>query len=302
MKSHIISAVILGLLMGLTASLTAQPQRHHRPHIDKSEFKAMHKEMRGLFEEKIIPTIKPQREKLDTYLSQSEKNELTQIRQGLKELAEEQKSMRRQSEGKRHERGEMSEERREAFRNHMKARRQLMTKAWAIVDAHETEIDQLLEEVKPELEKIREEGKTIREKYLPQRGEEAGRGKGRHRGHGRGFRGPDGGMRHLTRPLGFLLWNPAEPLPAPVEQSELSVFPNPTRAANQLEYEVNNAGSVSIKLINEQAEVLREIVNEYKEAGTYKVQVDLSELKEGLYFYQIKTADGVQTKKVVVRR
>jgi hypothetical protein len=42
------------------------------------------------------------------------------------------------------------------------------------------------------------------------------------------------------------------------------------------------------------------LVNEYKPAGKYEINFNASSLPSGVYFYQIKAGDFVQTKKMIL--
>ena len=43
-------------------------------------------------------------------------------------------------------------------------------------------------------------------------------------------------------------------------------------------------------------------VDEYKSAGTYEVDFNASNLASGIYFYQLKAANFVKTKKMILLR
>jgi hypothetical protein len=42
------------------------------------------------------------------------------------------------------------------------------------------------------------------------------------------------------------------------------------------------------------------LLNEQKQAGTYEIQFDASELASGIYLYKIESGDFVQTKKMIL--
>ena len=108
------------------------------------------------------------------------------------------------------------------------------------------------------------------------------------------------GMNKITSPIGFLLWDPSQPFESVSEAAELKTFPNPTKSISNLEFTLKTDGPVTVKLINEQGVTMKTLVDERREAGTYTVQTDLSELKKGFYFYQIKTEAGLSTQKILV--
>jgi hypothetical protein len=57
-------------------------------------------------------------------------------------------------------------------------------------------------------------------------------------------------------------------------------------------------GNVTIKVYNVLGKEIMTLVNEYKSTGNYKVEFDAKNLTSGIYFYQIKTNDFIQTKKM----
>jgi len=44
------------------------------------------------------------------------------------------------------------------------------------------------------------------------------------------------------------------------------------------------------------------LVDEYKQAGKYEVEFNASALPSGVYFYQLKAGDFIQTKKLVLMK
>jgi len=44
---------------------------------------------------------------------------------------------------------------------------------------------------------------------------------------------------------------------------------------------------------------VKSILNEEKLPGSYEMKIDLSELKQGIYFCVLKTNYGMQTKKII---
>ena len=48
--------------------------------------------------------------------------------------------------------------------------------------------------------------------------------------------------------------------------------------------------------------VVTELVNEFKEPGTYEVTLDASQLTSGVYFYRLITDGFLETKKMTLLR
>ena len=56
---------------------------------------------------------------------------------------------------------------------------------------------------------------------------------------------------------------------------------------------------MTLEIFEISGEKVKSILNEIKKLGTYKMEIDLSELPAGVYFCVLKTNFGVQMKKIV---
>ncbi len=57
---------------------------------------------------------------------------------------------------------------------------------------------------------------------------------------------------------------------------------------------------VTIKVYDILGKLVKELVNEYKEAGSYTVKFDGTNFASGVYFYRIEAGSLVDTKKMVL--
>jgi hypothetical protein len=57
---------------------------------------------------------------------------------------------------------------------------------------------------------------------------------------------------------------------------------------------------VQIKIYDILGREVKTLVNELKQAGTYEVQFDASELASGIYLYRIESGSFIQTKKMIL--
>jgi hypothetical protein len=78
-----------------------------------------------------------------------------------------------------------------------------------------------------------------------------------------------------------------------IEQEAVKIFPNPTRDIVYIENSKDTISNVSIYDI---AGRLLKTISVGSDAGL--IHVDMSELQEGLYIFEIKAADSVYSKKV----
>ena len=82
-------------------------------------------------------------------------------------------------------------------------------------------------------------------------------------------------------------------------------YPNPFNPTTTIEYEIQSAGNIEIKIFDELGQGIRTLVNENKDVGSYSVLWDGkndggSQVSTGAYFYQLKVNDFVSTKKMIL--
>ncbi len=80
----------------------------------------------------------------------------------------------------------------------------------------------------------------------------------------------------------------------------LGNYPNPFNPVTNISYSLPKSGLVSIKVYDMVGRMVKELVNEYKDIGTYSVTFDGSDFASGIYFYRIQTRDFVNTKRMVL--
>jgi len=77
-------------------------------------------------------------------------------------------------------------------------------------------------------------------------------------------------------------------------------YPNPFNPSTKISYSIAAAGIVSLKIYDILGREVSTLVNEEKPVGRYEVNFNASQLASGVYFYQIKAGDFVQTKKLML--
>jgi parallel beta-helix repeat protein len=83
------------------------------------------------------------------------------------------------------------------------------------------------------------------------------------------------------------------------EKFELSQnFPNPFNPTTQIRFSLPEASEVTLKIYDILGKEVTTLVNETRDAGTHEIQFDATQFASGVYVYQIKTANFVQTKKM----
>lgn len=77
-------------------------------------------------------------------------------------------------------------------------------------------------------------------------------------------------------------------------------YPNPFNPTTNLEFDLPKAENVKIVLYNAMGQEVRTLLNEYKSAGSYKIDFNASSLASGPYFYRIYAGNFVDTKKMIL--
>lgn len=78
-------------------------------------------------------------------------------------------------------------------------------------------------------------------------------------------------------------------------------YPNPFNPTTKISWQLPTASFVTLKIYNSLGEEVDTIVNEFMDAGTHsKLYIVNSKLSSGVYFYQLKAGDFLQTKKMIV--
>lgn len=76
------------------------------------------------------------------------------------------------------------------------------------------------------------------------------------------------------------------------ELNKLNILPNPFTNQTQINYTLENSGSVSIGIYSADGKQVKEVMqNKHNEAGTHQLQLDGIQLSPGIYFIQLTSGD-----------
>ena len=75
-------------------------------------------------------------------------------------------------------------------------------------------------------------------------------------------------------------------------------FPNPFNPATKIEFRIADFGFVSLKIYDVLGNEIAILVNEEKPVGSYEVEFDASSFPSGIYFYQLRAGEFIQSKKM----
>lgn len=79
-------------------------------------------------------------------------------------------------------------------------------------------------------------------------------------------------------------------------------YPNPFNPATMIKYTIPERSFVTIKVYDALGNEISTLVNEEKLVGNYEVEFNASSLPSGTYFYQLKTENYIETKKMVLSK
>ena len=79
-------------------------------------------------------------------------------------------------------------------------------------------------------------------------------------------------------------------------------YPNPFNPTTTIKISLPKSGLVQVKVYDILGNEIKNLLNEYKQAGTHYIEFDASKLSSGVYFFRISTNNFSDTKKMVLVR
>jgi hypothetical protein len=79
-------------------------------------------------------------------------------------------------------------------------------------------------------------------------------------------------------------------------------YPNPFNPVTTIKYDLPKDSHVSLKIFELTGREVTTLVKEKKMAGNYSITFDGGHLASGVYFYQLKSGDFMETKKMILLR
>jgi len=77
-------------------------------------------------------------------------------------------------------------------------------------------------------------------------------------------------------------------------------YPNPFNPTTSIKFQIANFGFVSLKVYGILGNEITTIINEEKPVGSYEVVFNATDFPSGIYFYQLKAGEFIQTRKMVL--
>ncbi len=75
---------------------------------------------------------------------------------------------------------------------------------------------------------------------------------------------------------------------------------NPFNPVTNIQFDLPKEVLVTLKVYDVLGREVKSLVNEFKQAGSYIVSFDGSELSSGIYFYRLEAGDFVRVKRMVL--
>lgn len=82
--------------------------------------------------------------------------------------------------------------------------------------------------------------------------------------------------------------------------SMLQNYPNPFNPLTKIKFAISKAAPTKLLVYDLLGKQVKSLMDEYKEAGTYEVTFNASELSSGVYFYTLQSAEFIFTKKMTL--
>jgi len=77
-------------------------------------------------------------------------------------------------------------------------------------------------------------------------------------------------------------------------------YPNPFNPSTTIRYDILKDGNVTIKIYNTLGQIISNLVDEYKKAGSYEVNFNGSRLSSGIYFYKLQAGSYSSVRKMIL--
>ena len=86
----------------------------------------------------------------------------------------------------------------------------------------------------------------------------------------------------------------------PVEYILNQNYPNPFNPQTKINFSIPESQFISLRVYNSLGELVKELLNEYKEAGSYSIEFNASGLSSGVYIYRLETQNFAMNKKMTL--
>ena len=86
----------------------------------------------------------------------------------------------------------------------------------------------------------------------------------------------------------------------PTEYRLSQNYPNPFRDDTTIKFCVPDKVKIKLEILDSDKKIIKTLVDEVKESGTYQTKFIANGLLNGIYFYQLQAGNFIETKKMVL--
>jgi hypothetical protein len=79
-------------------------------------------------------------------------------------------------------------------------------------------------------------------------------------------------------------------------------YPNPFNGMTTISFMLSIAGRVDVTLYNSLGQRIRQLLNDYRSAGTYTIRADLNDFPSGVYWCRLQVGQRSQTTKLILAK
>jgi Secretion system C-terminal sorting domain len=112
--------------------------------------------------------------------------------------------------------------------------------------------------------------------------------------------GHDGPLRWDSASVSITVTDVGENPSNPTEFRLYDNYPNPFNPSTTIRYSIPEASFTTIKIYDALGNEVSSLVNETKNAGTYEVEFNATDLSSGIYYYTLQAGSFNQTKKMIL--
>jgi len=77
-------------------------------------------------------------------------------------------------------------------------------------------------------------------------------------------------------------------------------YPNPFNAVTTISWQIAENSKVTLKVLDIVGRTVATLVNEQRPQGKYETRVNAATLPQGIYFYQLRAGELMQTRKMIL--
>ncbi len=110
------------------------------------------------------------------------------------------------------------------------------------------------------------------------------------------------GEAHCSDPISVDVVTGVSENSVPLHFELFQNYPNPFNPTTQIKYQISEVSFVTLKVYDLLGRVVRTLLSENMQPGSYEMRFDATGLSSGVYLYRLQANGLVDTKKLVLMR